>query len=274
MARCSAVFALLTLLVPVAAGAQEGAEAVAYEMDETAASYEEPDGEGFYAVSPNLAYVSIPNVLLDAFFSRHTGMWEGDAKNLSYGLTWSYARPDAYEISASVQQTSMATGDGYWLEKGDRVEEADWTTNNLSTLSVETRFHWLKAMSGDGRTQLAYGFGLGVAKVSGKFKKYDLSTAYCGETGLSNEERTSTNAALLDKCFTADGSPAFVIGDDGAPKVVVEDKIPPVLPVLSASFGLRQTLSENAILGLDMGIRAPQGLFVGLSAGYQWPQGQ
>lgn len=274
MARCSAVFALLALLVPVAAGAQEGAEAVAYEMDDTAGSYEEPAGEGFYAVSPNLAYVSIPNVLLDAFFSRHTGMWEGDAKNLSYGLTWSYARPDAYEISASVQQTSMATGDGYWLEKGDRVEEADWTTNNLSTLSVETRFHWLKAMSGDGRTQLAYGFGLGVAKVSGKFKKYDLDPGRCGSDGLLDAERVSTNAALLDQCFTPEGDPAWILDGDKNPKVVVEDKIPPVLPVLSASFGLRQTLSENAILGLDMGIRAPQGLFVGLSAGYQWPQGQ
>jgi hypothetical protein len=44
--------------------------------------------------------------------------------------------------------------------------------------------------------------------------------------------------------------------------------------VLSVSIGLRQTISENALLALDMGIRAPQGLFVGLSAGYQWPQGK
>lgn len=272
MARYVAFLTGLALMVPVAAKAQDDAEAVASEVGDDAALYDEVAEPGFYAVSPNLQYVNIPNFVLDGFFSRHTGMWEGDATNLSYGLTWSYARPDAYEISASVQQTSMATADGYWLEAGDRVEEADWTTNDLSMLSVETQFHWLKNLSGDGKTQFAYGFGLGVAKVNGKFKKYDLSVVDCA--GWSPTDRLSTNAALLDSCFTADGDPAFVLDGEGNAKVVEEDKIPPVVPVLSASFGLRQTVSENAILGLDMGIRAPQGLFVGLSAGYQWPQGQ
>ena len=270
MARFSAVLLSLSLLFPAAAFAQEEAEVFAPDVNETP-RFSRP---GFYAISPTVSYVNIPNFVLDGFFSRHTGMWEGDAVNLSYGLNWSYSRPDAYEISAAVQQTSMATGDGYWLEKGDRVEEADWTTNDLSMLSVETQFHWLTGMSGDGRTQLAYGFGLGVAKVSGQFKKYDLATGKCGDGGLSNIERLSTDASLLDRCFTADGSPAFVLDEDDNPKVVVEDKIPPVVPILSASIGLRQEISENAVLGLDMGIRAPQGLFVGLSAGYQWPQGE
>jgi hypothetical protein len=267
MARFSAFLLSVSLLLPAGAFAQEEAEVYAPDVNETPTFA----NRGFYAVSPNLAYVNIPNVLLDGFFSRHTGMWEGDAINLSYGLSWSYSRPDAYEISATVQQTSMATADGYWLEKGDRVEEADWTTNNLSMLSVETRFHWLTGLSGDGRTQLAYGFGLGVAKVSGEFKKYDLNVAECDD--WSPVDRLSTDAALLDKCFTDTGEPAFVL-DGGKPKFAVEDKIPPVVPVLSASIGLRQEISENAVLGLDMGIRAPQGLFVGLSAGFQWPQGE
>ncbi len=267
MARFSAVLLSLSLLFPAAAFAQEEAEVFAPDVNETP-RFSRP---GFYAISPTVSYVNIPNFVLDGFFSRHTGMWEGDAVNLSYGLNWSYSRPDAYEISAAVQQTSMATGDGYWLEKGDRVEEADWTTNNLSMLSVETQFHWLSGLSGDGRTQLAYGFGLGVAKVSGKFKKYDLNVAEC--SGLTNEERLSTDAALLDKCFTDNGDPAFVL-DGEKPKFIVEDKIPPVVPVLSASIGLRQAISDNAVLALDMGIRAPQGLFVGLSAGFQWPQGK
>jgi hypothetical protein len=267
MARFSAFLLSVSLLLPAGAFAQEEAEVYAPDVNETPTFA----NRGFYAVSPNLAYVNIPNVLLDGFFSRHTGMWEGDAINLSYGLSWSYSRPDAYEISATVQQTSMATADGYWLEKGDRVEEADWTTNNLSMLSVETQFHWLTGLSGDGRTQLAYGFGLGVAKVSGEFKKYDLNVAECDD--WSPVDRLSTDAALLDKCFTDTGEPAFVL-DGGKPKFAVEDKIPPVVPVLSASIGLRQELSENAVLGLDMGIRAPQGLFVGLSAGFQWPQGE
>ena len=267
MARFSAVLLSLSLLLPAAVSAQDEAEVYAPDVNETP-RFSRP---GFYAISPTVSYVNIPNFVLDGFFSRHTGMWEGDAVNLSYGLSWSYSRPDAYEISAAVQQTSMATGDGYWLEKGDRVEEADWTTNNLSMLSVETQFHWLTGMSGDGRTQLAYGFGLGVAKVSGKFKKYDLNVAEC--SGLTNEERLSTDAALLDKCFTDNGDPAFVL-DGEKPKFIVEDKIPPVVPVLSASIGLRQAISDNAVLALDMGIRAPQGLFVGLSAGFQWPQGK
>ena len=265
MARFSAVLLSLSLMLPAAAFAQEEAEVFAPDVNETP-RFAKP---GFYAISPTVSYVNIPNFVLDGFFSRHTGMWEGDAVNLSYGLNWSYSRPDAYEISAAVQQTSMATGDGYWLEKGDRVEEADWTTNDLSMLSVETQFHWLTGMSGDGRTQLAYGFGLGVAKVSGEFKKYDLDVGRC--PGLTNEERLSTDAALLDKCFTETGDPAFVL-DGGKPKFIAEDKIPPVVPILSASIGLRQEISENAVLGLDMGIRAPQGLFVGLSAGFQWPQ--
>lgn len=268
MARCSAVLLSLSLLFPAAAYAQDDAEIYAPDVNETP-RYARP---GFYAISPNVSYVNLPNFVLDGFFSRHTGMWEGDAVNLSYGLSWSYSRPDAYEISATVQQTSMATADGYWLEKGDRVEEADWTTNDLRMLSVETQFHWLSGLSGDGRTQLAYGFGLGVAKVSGEFKKYDLSVVECDD--WSPADRLSTDPSLLDRCFTADGSPAFVLDNQGNPKVVVEDKIPPVVPILSASIGLRQEISENAVLGLDMGIRAPQGLFVGLSAGFQWPQGE
>lgn len=268
MARCSAVLLSLSLLLPAAAYAQDEAEVYAPDVNETP-RYARP---GFYAVSPHVGYLSIPNFVLDAFFSRHTGMWEGDAVNLSYGLSWSFSRPDAYEISATVQQASMATADGYWLEKGDLVEEADWTTNDLSMLSVETQFHWLTGLSGDGRTQLAYGFGLGVAKVSGQFKKYDLNVVECDD--WSPADRLSTDPSLLDRCFTADGSPAFVIDNQGNPKVVVEDKIPPVVPILSASIGLRREISENAVLGLDMGIRAPQGLFVGLSAGYQWPQGE
>jgi hypothetical protein len=270
MARCSAVLLSLSLLFPAAAYAQDEVEVYAPDVNETP-SYAQP---GFYAVSPHVGYLSIPNVVLDAFFSRHTGMWEGDAVNLAYGLSWSFSRPDAYEISATVQQASMATADGYWLEKGDRVEEADWTTNDLSMLSVETQFHWLSSLSGDGRTQLAYGFGLGVAKVSGQFKKYDLDVGRCGAGGLLNAERLSTDAALLDKCFTETGDPAWLLDSNGNPKVVVEDKIPPFVPMLSASIGLRQTISDNAVLALDMGIRAPQGLFVGLSAGYQWPQGE
>ncbi len=268
MQRFSAVLLSFSLLLPAAAFAQEEAEVFAPDVNETP-RFSKP---GFYAISPTVSYVSIPNFVLDGFLSRHTGMWEGDAVNLSYGLGWSYTRPDAYEISATVQQTSMATADGYWLEKGDRVEEADWTTNDLSMLSVETQFHWLSSLSGDGRTQLAYGFGLGVAKVSGEFKKYDLNVVECDD--WSPADRLSTDPSLLDRCFTADGSPAFVIDNQGNPKVVVEDKIPPVVPILSASIGLRQEISENAVLGLDMGIRAPQGLFVGLSAGYQWPQGE
>ena len=267
MARFSAVLLSLSLLLPAAVSAQDEAEVYAPDVNETP-RFSRP---GFYAISPIVSYVNIPNFVLDSVFSRHTGMWEGDAVNLSYGLSWSYSRPDAYEISATVQQTSMATGDGYWLQEGDRVEEADWTTNDLSMLSVETQFHWLAGLSGDGRTQLAYGFGLGVAKVSGEFKKYDLDVGRC--SGLTNEERLSTDAALLDKCFTETGDPAFVL-DGGKPKFIVEDKIPPFVPMLSASIGLRQTLSENAVLGLDMGIRAPQGLFVGVSAGYQWRQGE
>jgi hypothetical protein len=268
MARFSAVLLSLSLLFPAAAYAQDEVEVYAPDVNETP-RFSKP---GFYAISPTVSYVNIPNILLDGFFSRHTGMWEGDAVNLSYGLSWSFSRPDAYEISATVQQASMATADGYWLEKGDRVEEADWTTNDLSMLSVETQFHWLSSLSGDGRTQLAYGFGLGVAKVSGEFKKYDLNVAECDD--WSPVDRLSTDAALLDKCFTATGDPAWLLDDAGNPKVVVEDKIPPVVPILSASIGLRQEISENAVLALDMGIRAPQGLFVGLSAGYQWPQGK
>lgn len=268
MARCSVVLLSLSLLFPAAAYAQDEAEVYAPDVNETP-RFARP---GFYAVSPHVAYLSIPNFVLDGFFSRHTGMWEEDAVNLSYGLSWSYSRPDAYEISATVQQASMATADGYWLEKGDPVQEADWTTNDLSLLSVETQFHWLAGLSGDGNTQFAYGFGLGVAKVSGKFKKYDLNVVECD--GWSNEDRLSTDTALLDKCFTATGDPAFVLDSNNKPKVVVEDKIPPVVPILSASIGLRQTISKNAVLGLDLGIRAPQGLFVGLSAGYQWPQGK
>ena len=267
MARFSAVLLSLSLLIPSASYAQDEAEVFAPDVNETP-RFSKP---GFYAISPTVSYVNIPNFVLDGFLSRHTGMWEGNAVNLSYGLSWSYTRPDAYEISATVQQTSMATADGYWLEKGDRVEEADWTTNDLSTLGVETQFHWLWGLSRDGRTQLAYGFGLGVAKVSGEFKKYDLDVRGCD---LTNEERLSTDAALLDKCFTETGDPAWLLDGNGNPKVVVEDKIPPFVPILSASIGLRQTLSDNAVLGLDMGIRAPQGLFVGVSAGFQWPQGK
>ena len=107
--------------------------------------------------------------------------------------------------------------------------------------------------------------------MSGKFKKYDLNVGGCD--GLTDEERLSTDAALLDKCFTNTGDPAFVF-DGENPKFIVEDKIPPFVPMLSASIGLRQTISDNAVLALDMGIRAPQGLFVGLSAGFQWPQGK
>jgi hypothetical protein len=224
----------------------------------------------YFEFAPRIRYVKLPEAVLDAWFAQHTNMWEDDAVNLSYGADFIIRKPGEYDVLIGLDYTSMKTGDGYWLEDGDLVKEADFTTNDLSLVTLDASFHWTKAFDRQGMSTLHYGFGLGVAAVLGEFRKYDLDTSRC-DPPLSPEERNSEDADLLGRCFDEQtGEPAYQLDGEGNRKYAVEDKIPPALPMLTAGIGFRQNLGEHFVLGIEGGVRVPAYVFTGINIGYRW----
>lgn len=215
----------------------------------------------FYQVSARMWALGTPAFVLNGFFDAHTGHWQDGVHNFAYGLEFTTRIPDKYDIVVAVDWANLATPDGYWLEDGDPIVDADWGENNLSLLSLDVAFHWLTNLDRQDTLQLYYGVGLGASVVLGEFRKYDLLASDCGEEFVAARDTDQTE--LLDNCYYENGDPTV---DRGNYQL---EKIPPVLPSISASLGLRYLIGDHVSVALEGGVRTIY-FYGGLVVGYFW----
>ncbi len=221
----------------------------------------------FYQVGLRMWPIFPPRFVLDAFFSRHTNPWgtgdNGDRTlNFAYGAEFTTRIPEKYDLVISLDWANLRTPDGWWLEDGDSVADANWTENTISLLTADVGFHWLTPLDRLETLQLYYGIGLGASIVLGEFNKYDVDTDACGNM-VTADDRNSRNTSMLDACFDDDGNPTHT----GLRET--ESKVPPVLPSLSGVIGLRYLIADRVSIALEGGLKAPF-FYGGLEIGYFW----
>ena len=213
----------------------------------------------FYQVSGRVWGIMVPDALIDAFFDAHTNMWTEGVKNFSYGLEFATRMPDRYDLVLSLDWANLRTPDGFWLEDGDPVRDAEYADNHLSALTIDTSFHWHNRLDRIGNVQLYYGLGLGLLAFLGDFTKQDVDSQLCEFT---DEDRASSDVSLLNRCFDENGEPYTVTR-------VEDQNIPPVLPSVSATLGLRFLLADTVALSVEGGWKSIYA-YGGIELGYFW----
>lgn len=234
-----------------AADAEDAARSVA-----ALADYERK----FFQLTLRTWAIGVPGFVLNGFFDAHEGHWRDGVYNFNHGLEFTTRIPDKYDVVVGVDWASLRTPDGYWLESGDPIIDANWAENNLSLLTFDVGFQWFKNLNRQDTLQLYYGVGLGASVVLGEFRKYDLIAADCGQEFVDNRE--SSRVALLDNCFDANGDPTII--DD-----YQLEKIPPILPAISATLGLRTLVADSVSIGIEGGLKSLY-FYGGIEIGYFW----
>ena len=228
----------------------------------------------FFQFSLRGGPVYVPPFVLDSFFAAHTNMWEKDAANFSYGAEFTLRNPKKYDLTVGVDMVDLHTPDGFWLEDGDPIRDADWTTSDLKLLDADVQFTWNKSLTDKERVDWYYGFGIGAAVKLGHFYQRDIDYAACDipESFNGQDEAATTlfgrskDESLLTRCLDPDTGDPYIKMNE--PK---DDnkKIPPALPLLSALTGFRFYLAEHFALDVEAGMKIPY-FFAGLELGYRW----
>jgi hypothetical protein len=213
----------------------------------------------FYQVSGRVWSIMVPDSLIDAFFDAHTNMWTDGVKNFAYGVEFTTRMPDRYDLVLSLDWANLRTPDGFWLEGDDPVRDAEYADNNLSALTIDTSFHWHNRLDRAGNVQLYYGLGLGLLAFVGDFTKRDVDSQLCE---FSDEDRSSGDVSLLSRCFDDQGNPFITPREE-------EQNMPPVLPSISATLGLRFLLADTVALSFEGGWKSIYA-YGGIEIGYFW----
>lgn len=215
----------------------------------------------WYQLTLRMWGLRTPGFALNGFFDLHEDHWTEGTRNFAYGLEFARRTPDKYDLVVSLDWSNLATPDGYWLEDGDPIADADWAENNISLLTADVGVHWFTNLDRQDTWQLYYGVGIGLSIVLGEFRKFDLDTLECGL--VLPEQRSSRDTSLIDGCYDANGDPTI---DESRSQL---ESIPPVLPSLSATLGLRHLIADRVSVGLEGGFRGVY-FYGGLEVGFFW----
>ncbi len=213
----------------------------------------------FYAAGARVSAIYAPAFILNAFFSKHTNMWQDGVANFQYGGEFTTRIPDKFDVVVGLDWANLRTADGYWLEDGDPIRDADYTESNLSLVNLDVGLHWFNNLNRRQNFQSYYGFGLGLGVVLGEFSKYDIDAGACGWTP---EQRASEDVSLINACADEQNNPFIGINRP-------EDRIPPVLPSVTLTTGLRYLITDNLSMSAEIGWRSFYA-YGGLKFGYYW----
>jgi len=238
-------------------GGDQSAEEAAEEVDELIDLYEYQPR--YYSVSTRMWAIGTPSFVLDGPFSLHTNMWQDGVANFSYGFEFTTRIPDKFDVVVGLDWANLRTADGFWLEDGDPIRDADYTESNLSLINADVSLRWFTNLNNAETVQLYYGFGLGMGLVLGEFSKYDIDVGQCGWT---TEERGGDDVSLITDCANENDDPYVPVSRP-------EDRIPPVLPALSATLGTRFLVADSVSIGIEGGWKSLYA-YGGLNVGYYW----
>lgn len=215
----------------------------------------------FYAVAVRAGGLVTPNFILDGPFALHTGMWEDGVTNLMFGAEFTTRIPDKFDLVVGLDWAGVRTSDGFWLEDGDPIRDADYTESTLSLITADVGINWFKGFGRQDRWQVYGGPSLGLSLVLGDFLKYDIDTDRCGWD--SAELRGREDPALVTECETNFDNPF------DPDSVTEEDRIPPVLPSISLTVGMRYLMTDSLSIAIEGGWKNFYA-YGGLEFGYYW----
>jgi hypothetical protein len=224
------------------------------DRDDSARFDDEFDENDFMIIARSRAVV-IPGFLLDAGFDRHKNHWSDGQQNWSFGGEFSWRRMDEFEYSLGVDYADMSMSDGFWLESGDPGDQADWTELDLQVLSVVFSIYWIWDV--EPWFTPFVGGGIGPAFLLGDYTKYNPSAGSQCRGALAGGDEAPAS------CFNADGTINESTFDAPQP-----EDLPPILPIINITGGLRFNLGEYAVLKLETGFYSY--LYVGAGIGAQF----
>lgn len=219
--------------------------------------FDTPVKNQFY-LAPRIRAILIPSWILGAWYEEHATHWD-DRANLAYGMEFVWRKVGAYEIGAAVEYADLSMPSGFWLEKGDSPEQADYTEIDLKLVSLVASGYWYWDVQPWLSPYVGGGLGLGI--VLGDITRYDPVPGTSCERALGG-----SNPFAPDACFGPDGKPDPSAIDLANKKI--EDRVPSIVPVLNLTGGLRFNIHEHFIAKMEVGFY--NYLFAGLSLGAQW----
>lgn len=249
---------LVTLLIIVGGGLAAPSSAKAQQVDgDNSISFDKDVKNQFY-IAPRIRAIVVPDWLLDSFYDQHASHWD-DGPNLAYGLEFVWRKVDAYEISTAIEYADLSMPSEFWLESGDQPSDADYTELDLQMLSLVVSGYWYW----DAQKWLSpyIGGGIGAGILLGDIVRYDAKEGSSCADSLGGSDGFASN-----DCFGDNGEPNPDAIDIASRKV--EDNVPPVIPVVNATGGLRFNIGEHAIAKLEVGFY--NYFFGGVSLGGQW----
>ncbi len=212
-----------------------------------------------FMVTAHARAITIPSFALGLFFDEHSSTWSDGQRNFSMGGEFVWRRGNDFELGVAFDRADLTMPDAFWNEDGDPPEEAEWTEMQMHISSVVFSAYWFW----DVTTWMTpfIGGGIGPGFIS------DNITRYSARPGSECEQ------ALLDghasepppECFEDGGLAEDQMNVD---EPNTEHSIPPVIPMVNLSTGLRFNVGSKGVFKLESGVYPY--LFTGMGLGMQW----
>lgn len=245
-------FAVALLAIPSTAAAQHG------DITDDV-RFEEELSPNEFMVTARVRAIAVPSFVLGIFFDEHSSHWSDGQRNFSFGGEFVWRRGNDFELGFAVDHADLSMSDTFWNESGDSAQSADWTEVDLQVWSTVISAYWFW----DVRHWFSpyIGGGIGPGFVVNNVQRYDPDPNSACYDGLGRDA-----AFAPPECFREDGEPRedAIDFDNANP----EDDIPPVVPMLNLTTGLRFNIQNYGVFKIETGIYPY--VFAGIALGGQW----
>lgn len=243
---------IVFLLAPLAASAQQS------DLIDGVDIVDEPDQNEFMFTLRARA-VTVPDFVLGLFMDNHSSHWSDGHKNMSYGGEFVWRRGSDFELGFALDYADLSMPGDFWLEKDQDPQKADWTSVDLRLLSVVFSAYWFW----DVMPWFApyVGGGIGPGFIMGNITYYQPDRSHICYSDLGRDPGFAPPG-----CFLPSGEPDPEAINLDRPDI--EDRVPPIIPVINVTVGARFTIADHLVLKLEGGFY--DYFFAGAAVGAQW----
>ena len=208
-----------------------------------------------FMMTARMRAIKVPDFVLGIFFDEHASHWSDDQRNFSYGAEFVWRRGNDFELGVGLDYADLTMPSAFWKEEGDDPQSAEWTEIDLQLFSVVFSAYWFWDVTPWFTPFL--GGGIGPGFVIGDITYYE-------PRGACESMLGGPDGFAPPECFTPDGD----FDEDAFESPELEDSVPPVVPMINLTAGMRFTIADHAVIKLETGIYPY--LFAGLGVGGQW----
>ena len=219
------------------------------------ARFEEDFVKDEFMINARTHALFVPGFVLNWFWSEHANHWSNGKTNFAFGGEFSWRRKGEYELGLAVDWADMKMTDDWWQDKDDPVSGADWTEQKLTLLSITFFSRWFWNVAEWFSPFIGVGLGPGI--VLGEVTKYNPRQG--------SQCRQQLDAGTFPPPCSADGNVDLANDFESG---VVEEDVPPVVPVLAFGGGVRFNIAKYGMIKLELGFQ--NYFYGGIGAGVQW----